>query len=106
MDINLTERLSDGIFSKALQVRRMIQRGSRDLAYLPLAEIVALGKRVESLLSPEELAEGATAVAGERWHRPTIEMNVIDGYAEWRSTTTAKLGQICSSHSRSQSRWS
>jgi len=83
MDTNLVERLTDGIFSKALQVRRMIQRGSRDLMYLPLAEIVALGKRVEALLSPAHLAEGSEAVAGQRWHRPTVEMGVTDGYAEW-----------------------
>ena len=57
MDLNLIERLTDGIFGKALQVRRMIQRGSRDLMYLPRAEIVALGKRVEALLSPTQLRD-------------------------------------------------
>jgi ubiquinone/menaquinone biosynthesis C-methylase UbiE len=83
VNLNLVERLTDGVFSKALQVRRMIQRGSRDLMYLPLAEIVAFGKRVEALLSPEQLAEGASAVAGQRWHKPTVEMSVREGYAEW-----------------------
>ena len=83
MDTNLVERLTDGIFSKALQVRRMIQRGATDLMHLPLAETVALSERVEALLTPEQLAEGAAAVAQQRWHRPTVEMNVREGYAEW-----------------------
>ena len=83
MDANLIERLTDGIFSKALQVRRMIQRGSRDLMYLPLGEIVALGKRVEAVLSPEQLAEGSASAARQRWHKPTVEMGVSEGYAEW-----------------------
>ena len=83
MDTNLIERLTDGIFSKALQVRRMIQRGSTDLMHLPLSEIVALSERVEALLTPEQLAEGAAAVARQRWHKPTVEMNVREGYAEW-----------------------
>jgi len=83
MDTNLIERLTDGIFSKALQVRRMIQRGSTGLMHLPLAEIVALSERVEALLTPEQLAEGAAAVARQRWHKPTVEMGVSEGYAEW-----------------------
>ncbi len=83
MDTNLVERLMDGIFSKALQVRRMIQRGSTDLMHLPLAEIVALSERVEALLTPEQLAEGAETVARQRWHKPTVEMEVREGYAEW-----------------------
>ena len=83
MDTALVERLTDGIFSKALQVRRMIQRGSTDLMHLPLAEIVALSDRVKTLLTPEQLAEGAEAIAGQRWHKPTVEMDVREGYAEW-----------------------
>jgi ubiquinone/menaquinone biosynthesis C-methylase UbiE len=83
MDTNLVERLTDGIFSKALQVRRMIQRGSTGLVHLPLAEIVALGDRVEALLTPDQLTEGAEAVARQRWHKPTVEMGVREGYAEW-----------------------
>ncbi|HUS81972.1 MAG TPA: class I SAM-dependent methyltransferase [Dehalococcoidia bacterium] len=83
MDTNLIERLTDGIFSKALQVRRMIQRGVTDVMHLPLAEIVALGDRVEALLTPDQLTEGAEAVARQRWHKPTVEMGVREGYAEW-----------------------
>jgi SAM-dependent methyltransferase len=83
MDLNLVERLTDGIFSKALQVRRMIQRGSTEIIYLPLAEIAALSERVEALLTPDQLAEGAKTIARQRWHKPTVEMNVADGYAEW-----------------------
>lgn len=83
MDTNLVERLTDGIFSKALQVRRMIQRGSTDLIHLPLAEVVALSERVKALLTPEQLAEGLEAVGRQRWHKPTVEMNIRDGYAEW-----------------------
>jgi SAM-dependent methyltransferase len=97
VDINLTERLTDGIFSKALQVRRMIQRGAtarsagacscpagrNDLLCLALAEIVALSEVIEGMLSPEQLVLGDAQVAAQRWHRPTVEMNVADGYAEW-----------------------
>lgn len=83
MDTNLVERLTDGIFSKALQVRRMIQRGSTDFMHLTLAEIVALSERMEALLTPEQLAEGGEAVGKQRWHKPTVEMSVGDGYAEW-----------------------
>jgi len=83
MNLRLVERLTEGIFSKALQVRRMIQRGSTDLMHLPLAEIVALSERVKALLTPEQLTEGAAAVARQRWHKPTVEMNVREGYAEW-----------------------
>ena len=83
MDTNLIERLTDGIFSKALQVRRMIQRGSTDLMPLPLAEIVALSERVEALLTPEQLAEGVETIGRQRWHKPTVEMGVREGYAEW-----------------------
>jgi SAM-dependent methyltransferase len=83
MDTNLVERLTDGIFSKALQVRRMIQRGATDLMHLPLAEIVALSERVEALLTPQQLAEGLETVGRQRWHKPTVEMSVRDGYAEW-----------------------
>ena len=67
MDTNLVERLTDGIFSKALQVRRMIQRGATDPICLPMAEIVALGRRLEQLLTPEQLAQGAAALAQQRW---------------------------------------
>ena len=83
MDLNLIERLTDGIFSKALQVRRMIQRGSTDLMPLPLAEIVALSEQIEAMLSPKDLASGDAAIAQQRWHKPTIEMSVREGYAEW-----------------------
>ena len=83
MDLNAVERLTDGIFSKALQVRRMIQRGSSELMPLVLAEVVALSERVKALLTPEQLAEGVEAVARQRWHRPTVEMGVREGYAEW-----------------------
>lgn len=83
MDLNAVERLTDGIFSKALQVRRMIQRGSSELMPLVLAEVVALSERVKALLTPEQLAEGVEAVARQRWHKPTVEMSVREGYAEW-----------------------
>ena len=83
MDTNLIERLTDGIFSKALQVRRMIQRGATDLIHLPLAEVVALSQRVEGLLTPQQLAEGVETIGRQRWHKSTVEMNVRDGYAQW-----------------------
>jgi len=94
VDTNLIERLTDGIFSKALQVRRMIQRGSTGLMHLPLAEIVALSDRVEALLTPEQLAEGAEAVARQRWHKPTVEMGVREGYAEWSKQYDGELNPL------------
>jgi len=97
VDLNLVERLTDGIFNKALQVRRMIQRGAtarsagacscpaggNDLMCLALAEIVALSERLGAMLSPSDLVLGGASIAKQRWHKPTIEMNVADGYAEW-----------------------
>jgi ubiquinone/menaquinone biosynthesis C-methylase UbiE len=50
---------------------------------LVLAEIVALSRRVEEMLDPEALTEGTASIAGQRWHRPTVEMSVTEGYAEW-----------------------
>jgi SAM-dependent methyltransferase len=83
MNLNSIERLTDGIFSKALQVRRMIQRGSTGFMHLPLAEVVALSERVKALLTPEQLAEGVETIGRQRWHKPTVEMGVREGYAEW-----------------------
>jgi len=83
MDLNAVERLTDGIFSKALQVRRMIQRGSSELMPLVLAEAVVLSERVKALLTPEQLAEGVETIGRQRWHKPTVEMGVREGYAEW-----------------------
>lgn len=83
MDLNAVERITDGIFSKALQVRRMLRRGATDLIPVPLSEIVALSRRAQELLTPEQLAVGAEAVARQRWHRPTVEMGLAEGYAKW-----------------------
>lgn len=83
MDLSLAKRLSDGIFSKALQVRRMLQRGSTEIMSLPLAEIVVLAGEVERLLTGEELERGRAAVAGQRWHKPTVELGLREGYARW-----------------------
>ncbi len=83
MDTNLVERLTDGIFSKALQVRRMLRRGATDLTPMPLSEIVALSRRAQELLTPEQLASGAEAVTQQRWHKPTVEMGLAEGYAKW-----------------------
>ena len=83
MDTNLVERLTDGIFSKALQVRRMLRRGSTEIMSLPLAEIVVLAGEVERLLTGEELERGRAAVAGQRWHKPTVELGLREGYARW-----------------------
>ena len=83
METNLVERLSRGVFSRALQARRMLERGATDLMPVPLSEIVALSKHVEALLTPEQLAVGAEAVTQQRWHRPTVEMGLAEGYAKW-----------------------
>ena len=83
MDLNLVERLTDGIFSKGLQVRRMLRRGATDLIPVPLSEIVALSRRAQDMLTPEQLAQGASAIAQQRWHKPTIEMGLGEGYAKW-----------------------
>lgn len=83
MDLNLIERLSRGVFSRALQARRMLERGATDLIPVPLSEIVALSKHVEALLTPEQLVAGAEAITEQRWHRPTVEMGLAEGYAKW-----------------------
>jgi SAM-dependent methyltransferase len=83
MDLNLVERLTDGLFSKTLQVRRMLRRDSTGLMANPLAEIVALAGRAQELLTEEELQRGVEAIQDQRWHRPTVELDLDQGYAKW-----------------------
>ena len=94
MDTNLVERLTDGIFSKALQVRRMLRRGATDLMPLPLSEIVALSRRAQDLLTAEQLAEGAAAITQQRWHKPTVEMGLSEGYAKWAPEYDAEANPL------------
>jgi SAM-dependent methyltransferase len=84
MDLDLVERIMDGIFSRSLQVRRMLRRGATDVMAQPLSEIAALARRVEAGLSPEQLADGASAVERQQLlTKPTIEVGLLEGYTKW-----------------------
>jgi len=75
--------LVDGIFSKALQVRRMLQRGETEMTRLPLAEITSLAHRLEPNLSPDDIEQATASFSKQRWHLPSVELSVQDGYAKW-----------------------
>ena len=83
MDTNLVQRLTDGIFSKALQVRRMFQRGEEQMMPLVLAEIVTLARQFEPMLPADHLAAAADSLADQRWGKPTVELDIVPGYAKW-----------------------
>jgi ubiquinone/menaquinone biosynthesis C-methylase UbiE len=86
----------DGIFSKALQARRMIQRGETDPLATPAAEVVALGRRLEPFVTPEQLAAAEAGLAEQRWHKPTIELGVAEGYAKWAEGYDAEANPLVS----------
>jgi ubiquinone/menaquinone biosynthesis C-methylase UbiE len=86
----------DGIFSKALQARRMIQRGETDPLATPVAEVVALGRRLEPFVTPEQLAAAEAGLAEQRWHKPTIELGVAEGYAKWAEGYDAEANPLVS----------
>jgi ubiquinone/menaquinone biosynthesis C-methylase UbiE len=83
MENNTLARINDGIFSKALQARRMWQRGAVEITSLPLAEIILLARKLEALLPPDEIKRVAADLANQRWDKPTREMTVAEGYAKW-----------------------
>jgi 2-polyprenyl-3-methyl-5-hydroxy-6-metoxy-1,4-benzoquinol methylase len=94
MDADSIAKLNDGVFSKALQVRRLLQRGGADGVGRPLAEITLLARKIETLLSPEEMAGAAAGLAGQRRHTPTIEMNAAQGYAKWAESYDAEANPL------------
>ena len=73
----------DGVFSKALQVRRMLARGAVGSIPVPLAEIVALGRRLETMAGPEEIEQAVALLGAQRWERTTVEVGTREGYAGW-----------------------
>lgn len=75
--------LVDGIFSKALQARRMLDRDATEMISLPLAELVILGRRLEPMIPPEQLERAAAGLAEQRWQVPTVELSNGEGYAKW-----------------------
>ncbi len=96
MDTSRLGTIIDGIFSKALQARRMIQRGETDPLATPVAEVVALGRRLEPFVTPEQLAAAEAGLAAQRWHKPTIELGVAEGYAKWAEGYDAEANPLVS----------
>ena len=94
MDTSALATLVDGIFSKALQARRMIQREETDLAWLPAAEIVHLGRKVEALITPEQFAQAEDVLSSQRWHKPTTEVGVREGYDIWAEGYDAEANPL------------
>jgi ubiquinone/menaquinone biosynthesis C-methylase UbiE len=86
MDPDAVKTLTDGIFSKALQVRRMLHRGATELIALPLAELAVLAERTRTMVSEQELERASAGLASQRWRLPTVETDNRDGYARWSSS--------------------
>ena len=94
MEVSALATLIDGIFSKALQARRMIQREETDLAWLPAAEIAHLSRKLEGLVTPEQLAEAEDILSSQRWHKPTTEVGVREGYDIWAEGYDAEANPL------------
>jgi len=83
VDRNMITTLVDGIFSKALQARRMLERDATEMISLPLAELAILGRKLEPMIAPEALERAAASLAQQRWQVPTVELSRREGYAKW-----------------------
>ena len=94
MEVDALSVLVDGVFSKALQARRMLQRGDASLLSLPLGEIVLLARGLEASLTAEELASAEERLSHQRWHRSTVELSALDGYARWSETYDAQANPL------------
>ena len=94
MDTSVLGTLLDGIFSKALQARRMLQRAEREVLPVPLAETIALSRRLESFTTPEQIAAAEASVARQRWHRQTVALVVESGYAAWSEQYDAEANPL------------
>ena len=77
------ETFLSGLFSKALQALRMIERGETDRLSVPVAEAAALGRRLERFVTREEMAAAEEGLAEQRWEKPTLELSVGEGYRKW-----------------------
>ena len=97
MEVDALSVLVDGLFSKALQARRMLQRGGdASLLSLPLGEIVLLGRELEASLTAEELSSAHERLSRQRWHKSTVELSVLDGYARWSGAYDAEANPLIS----------
>ena len=94
MEVSALATLIDGIFSKALQARRMIQRREADRAWLPAAEIVHLSRKMEEVVTPAQLAEAEPILSAQRWHKPTTEVGVREGYDIWAEGYDAEANPL------------
>jgi ubiquinone/menaquinone biosynthesis C-methylase UbiE len=83
MERDILQNLISAVFSKSLQARRMLERGATDTLWLPVAEIVSLARSLEPVVTPEQIAQATTDLAGRQWFKPRIEQRIADGYAGW-----------------------
>lgn len=94
MDPSKLPTLIDGIFSKSLQVRRMLLRGEREALPTPLAEVVVLARELEQFVTSDQLAAVSEGLAAQRWHKPTVELSVSEGYAAWAKGYDAEVNPL------------
>jgi ubiquinone/menaquinone biosynthesis C-methylase UbiE len=87
-----------GLFSKSLQVRRMLLRGEREVLPVPLAETVVLARQLEPYTSPEQLAAAEADIReglnGQRWNKRTVQLDVAEGYAGWAAQYDAEANPL------------
>jgi ubiquinone/menaquinone biosynthesis C-methylase UbiE len=83
MDPDALKRIIGGIFSKSLQVRRMLQRDATEMLWLPLAEIVTMAKMLEPAVTPDQLEQAAAGLSQQDWRKPRVELGIQEGFAKW-----------------------
>jgi len=86
--------LTDGIFSKALQVRRMLRRRATEALALPVAEVVLLARRLEPAVTGAQLEAASAGLAKQRWHKPVVELDCATGYAKWAAEYDAEANPL------------
>lgn len=63
----------------------MLERDATDMLWLPVAEIVSLARGLETVVTPERVAQATADLAGKQWFKPRFELGVAEGYAGWAS---------------------
>jgi 2-polyprenyl-3-methyl-5-hydroxy-6-metoxy-1,4-benzoquinol methylase len=84
-------KITNSIFSKSLQARRLLARNDDKIARLPLVEIVTLVDMLKPLFSAAELAAAAARVKRSRSDKKPVELNRQQGYALWSETYDAEV---------------
>jgi ubiquinone/menaquinone biosynthesis C-methylase UbiE len=82
MDRDAIARVTDRMFYRTLEVRRMRARGA-DASPRYLAELAVLGRGLESAVAPEALERAAAELAKHPLEVPSVEVDVREGYAKW-----------------------